>query len=297
MDVREIGYVVAVADAGGFTAAAGDLFVSQPALSQAVRKVERELGVELFVRAGREVRLTAAGEAFVDRARPLLRDVEGLRGAVDAVAGLRTGRLDLVCLPTLSVEPMVDLVGAFRVAHPGVTVRLAEPEDVADIEARIRTGRSEVAITEAPRSVTSDVVVHVLGEQEIAVVLPPGMRRRTRRVGVAELADVPLIATPVGTSTRRLVDDAFAAAGASPSIAVETGHREAVVPLVLAGAGATFVAPAARRAAAAAGAATATLDPPLVRTVALLHRPPPLSPAAQAFVDLALAHSKLARSR
>jgi DNA-binding transcriptional LysR family regulator len=295
MDVREIGYVVAVADAGGFTAAARELFVSQPALSQAVRKVERELGVDLFVRAGRDVRLTAAGEAFVDRARPLLRDVDGLRGAVDAVAGLRAGHLDLVCLPTLSVEPMVDLVGAFRVAHPGVTVRLAEPEDVADIEARIRTGRSEVAITEAPRAVADDLVVHVLGEQEIAVVLPPGMRGRSRRrVAVAELADVPLIATPVGTSTRRLVDDAFAAVGATPSIAVETGHREAVVPLVLAGAGATFVAPAARRAAAAAGAVTATLDPPLVRTVALLHRPPPLSPAAETFVDLALA---LARRR
>lgn len=292
MDVREIGYVVAVADAGGFTAAARERFVSQPALSQAVRKVERELGVDLFVRAGRDVRLTAAGEAFVDRARPVLRDVDGLRGAVDAVAGLRTGHLDLVCLPTLSVEPMVDLVGAFRVAHPGVTVRLAEPEDVADIEARIRTGRSEVAITEAPRSVADDLVVHTLGEQEIAVVLPPGMRGRRRRVAVAELADVPLIATPVGTSTRRLVDDAFAAVGAAPSIAVETGHREAVVPLVLAGAGATFVAPAARRAAAAAGAATAALDPPLVRTVALLHRPPPLSPAAQAFVDLALASTR-----
>jgi DNA-binding transcriptional LysR family regulator len=291
MDFREIGYVVAVADAGGFTAASRDLFVSQPALSQSVRKVEHELGADLFVRAGREVRLTAAGEAFVERARPLLRAVAGLRGAVDAVAGLRAGHLDLVCLPTLSVEPMVDLVGAFRVAHPGVTVRLAEPEDVADIEARIRTGRSEVAITEAPRSVADDLVVHVLAEQEIAVVLPPGMRgrRRGRRVAVADLADVPLIATPVGTSTRRLVDDAFAAAGATPRIAVETGHREAVVPLVLAGAGATFVAPAARRAAAAAGAATAALDPPLVRTVALLHRPPPLSPAAQAFVDLALA--------
>lgn len=287
MDLRDVRYVVAVAEAGGITAAAAGLFISQPALSQAVRRVERELGVELFLRTGRRVRLTVAGEEFVDAARRVLRDMESLRAAVDAVVGLERGRLDLVSLPTLSVDPLVELVGAFRAAHPGVAVHIAEPEDLADIEHRVRDGSAEVALTEAV-SYTDDLVVRPFGKQEFRAVLPPGWRLGRRgKATVTELGSLPLVATPAGTSTRRLLDAAFAAAGVVPEIAVETSHREPIVPLVLSGAGATFLPDAAARRARASGAVTVRLDPPLTRRLALVHRASPLSPAAAAFVDLA----------
>src|SRR5690242_11627317 len=100
MDLRQLSYVLAVVDNGGFTAAADAMHVTQPALSQAVATLERELGVPLFHRTGRTVTLSSAGEALVGPARQALRDAATARSAVEAVIGLDAGRLDVVCLPT-----------------------------------------------------------------------------------------------------------------------------------------------------------------------------------------------------
>src|SRR4051794_28095378 len=129
MKLSQLRYVVAVADHGTFTAAAAACFVAQPSLSHAVAVLERELGTPLSPRLGRAVRLTSAGEAFVVAAREALRAVDTARADVAAVSGALAGRLDLVALPTLAVDPVAPLVGAYRQAHPGVAVRLAHPDD------------------------------------------------------------------------------------------------------------------------------------------------------------------------
>src|SRR6185503_18336438 len=148
MDLRQLAYVVAVVDHGGFTRAAEAMHVAQPSLSQAVRALEAELGVELFHRAARSVVPTAAGEALLGPARQALRDAETARSAVAEVAGLEAGRLDLVSLPTLAVDPAAGLIGAFRRAHPGIVVRLVEPEDAAAVAGRVREGTSELGFAE-----------------------------------------------------------------------------------------------------------------------------------------------------
>src|SRR6478672_4694202 len=109
MDGRQLSYVVAVVDEGTFSAAAQALRVAQPSLSQGVRSLEAELGVELFVRTGRSVVLSEAGRAIVDPARQVLAGVAVARAAVDEVAGLVAGHLDIVCLPTLAVAPTAAL--------------------------------------------------------------------------------------------------------------------------------------------------------------------------------------------
>src|SRR2546421_6178472 len=101
MEVQQLRYVLAVVDNGTFTAAARACFVAQPSLSHAIRTLESELGVELFHRIGRRTKLTAAGEAFTAAARDVVRAVDTLRAEVDAVAGVMTGHLDLVALPSL----------------------------------------------------------------------------------------------------------------------------------------------------------------------------------------------------
>lgn len=286
MDLRQVQYVVAVVDNGGFTRAAASIPVSQPALSQAVAALERELGIALFDRAGRAVRLTDAGEAFLGPARAMLREARNARTAVADVAGVVTGRLELVCLPTLVAEPLVGLVGRFRRAHPGVTIRIIEPEDGASVVDLVRRGACELGVGDPPDR--ADLGVDHLLDQELLAVLPPGTPKPRRRLDVADLATMPLLTTPVGTSTRQLVDDAVRAAGAEPSIAVETDHREAIVPLVLAGAGAALLPEPLAKRAAADGAVIARLDPPVRRRVVLLRRPGALSPAAAAFRALAL---------
>lgn len=291
MDLRQAAYVVAVVDHGTFTAAAASIPVSQPALSQAIAALERELGTELFHRIGRQVVLTPAGRAFVEPARRMLRDAEVARAAVSDVAGLSAGQLDVVSLPSLVVEPLVDLVGRFRRLHPQVLVRLTEPEDAAAVATLVRTGQCELGLGD---QVPEDPILasDVLGEQALLAVLPPGTPLNgDRDIPVARLAQFPLITSPRGTSSRRLLADALRQADpdTDPRIGVVTEHREAIVPLVMAGAGAAVLPEPLARAAESLGAVVAPLAPPLRRSVVLVRRIGPLSPAARAFRELALA--------
>lgn len=296
MDLRQAAYVVAVVDHGTFTAAAASIPVSQPALSQAVASLERELGAPLFHRLGRSVVLTDAGRAFVEPARRMLRDAEVARAAVADVAGVSGGRLELVALATLAVEPVVELIGRFRRLHPDVVVQLREPESARAVADEVRSGASELGFGDL---VPDDDLLAAdrLGIQRLLAVLPPGTQiGASGTLRVSRLATFPLLATPKGTSTRRLLAAALrdAALDDLPTVGVETEHREALVPLVLAGAGATVLPEPLARAAEGQGAVVATLSPGIERSIVLLHRAGPLSPAAQAFRALALASRPMA---
>ncbi len=301
MDLRQLGYVVAIVDHGGFTAAAQASHVSQPALSQSVRSLERELGVDLFLRTGRSVRLTAAGEAFIGPARRTLRDAGAVRSAVDEVRGVLAGRLDLVCLPSLAVEPLADLVGSYRRAHPGVRVAILERADPSALVDSLRRGDAEVALTELAGEHEGLDAVELEVQELVAVVpvalLPPegsGRAPRSHRMAVDDLAGLPLVSSPPSTSVRRLLDDALGAVGGPLEVVVETDHRETIIPLVLAGAGAAVlprgsVEHALGAASGHADVVVMDLDPPVRRRTGLLHRHEGLSPAARAFVRVATA--------
>jgi DNA-binding transcriptional LysR family regulator len=286
MDLRRLRLFLAVVDEGGFTRAAQAEFVSQPSVSQAIRELEEELATPLFHRVGRGAVLTAAGEALVGPARQALRDVDAARAAVAAVAGLDTGHLDLAALPTLAVDPMAPLVGAFRTAHPGVTVQLSDAEGPAELASLVAAGDAELGVT-VTHAANEGLVSVTLGTQEMLVVLPPGTTAAAGTLPAADLARHPIVATPRGTSTRELLDDAFTAARVQPQIAVVTAQREAVLPLVLAGAGATLLAEPVAANAASLGAVVVPMRPRVTRRVVAIHRDAPLSPAARAFVEIA----------
>jgi DNA-binding transcriptional LysR family regulator len=287
MEMRQVDYVLAVIDRGSFTAGAESLDIAQPSLSEGVRRLEAELGVRLFDRIGRRVHLTDAGRAFEGPARRLVRERALALEAVDSVRALDRGTLDLVAMPTLAVDPLAPLVGRYRLAHPGIAVRIAEPELATGVEARVADGRSELGLSVLPPH-RDDLVSVQLARQEIVAVCPPDTALpASGRLPIARLASMPLIATPPGTSMRDLVDQALASAGLTAVYAVETGQREAIAPLVLAGAGTSFLPRTAAEEFVDRGIVVARLAPSIVRTVGLLHRASPLTPAARAFVELA----------
>jgi len=275
---------VAVVDEGSFTDAADALGISQPAVSQAVRGLERELGVALFHRLGRGVRLTDAGTAVLGPARVLLRDAATVTDAVRSVVGLLDGRLELACLPTLAVAPLAGLVGEFRRRHPGVSVVLLDPDDGADLLDLVRTGRCEIGITGVPTA--TDLVTVRLAHQGFRVILPSGTAPGPV-VTVEALATMPMVAAPRGSSSRDLLDSVLEARGLRATIVVEAAQREALLPLVLAGAGAALVPLPLAEAARRLGCDVAELEPPVGRPVVLVHRDAPLTPAGGAFVALA----------
>jgi len=288
MDTRRVQHFVAVVDHGGFTAAAKATFVSQPALSLAVKELETELGTSLFDRIGRKVRLTAAGAALLGPARQVLRDLEIGRAAVMAVRGLESGNLSLACLPTLAADPTANLVGRFRSHHPGVRVDLAAPEDSRQLFEFVETGITELGLTDA-LDVPDTLVSNELGSQVLVFILPPGAVGGVTASGkLADVEDTLFVASPEGTSTRRLLNERLASVGVHPKLAVISAQRDAILPLVLAGAGAALVPESMALVAEHLGAVIARPDPPAVRQLALVHRSGALSPAAARFAELAV---------
>jgi DNA-binding transcriptional LysR family regulator len=299
MDSRKLAHFVAVADHGGFTAAAKAVFVSQPALSLAVKDLEVEVGASLFTRIGHRVSLTAAGSALLGPARQVLRDLETGRAAVAAVTGLLAGSLSLASLPTLAADPTAQMVGEFRRHHPGVRVDLAAPEDSEDLFTLVESGSCELGVTDA-LDVPGSLASISLGIQELVFILPPGSEGAGGDpLAALERAEVPLVVAPAGTSTRRLLDRHIRDLGREPPLAVVSAQREAILPLVVAGAGAALVPEAMAFIAEQLGAVVARPNPPAVRDLVLVHPLGPLSPAASRFIELNMStppHSPHTRS-
>jgi LysR family carnitine catabolism transcriptional activator len=289
MDLRQFEYIVAVADQGTFTKAAISMHVSQPSLSNGVRNLESELGVELFARLGRTVRLTSAGEQVVHVARRVIRDVADLTTVSRSVADVQTGQLDLVALPTLAVDPLAQLVGQFRSRFPGITIRVGEPEDASSIEREVSSGNAELGFTDITTGGTGLVRVELF-RQEVFAVCPPTTDLPEGPITPEQLATLPLIATPPGTSTRRLLDRVVSRSQVDPNIVVQIHHREAILALVLAGAGVALLPAPMAHDAETRGAAVRPLRPAVTRRIGVVHRPGLLSPAATAMLKLAKAH-------
>jgi DNA-binding transcriptional LysR family regulator len=289
MDEKRLRYFLAVVEEQGVTRAASRLHVSQPSLSQTLRALEGELGVELFHRVGRGLRLSAAGQALIGPAREVLSAIDAARRAVSEVAEVLAGTLRIAALATLAVDPLAELIGRFRREYPGVAVGVQEPDSTAGVGAMVREGLCELGLARLPLP-REDLRAHELGRQELLFVLPPHTPLPgSGALAAGTLRDIPLVVSPPGTSTRMLLEQALEAVGVTPRIAVEMDAREAIVPLVLAGAGAALLPAPLAREAGRRGALVRAARPRIVRRIGLVHRDGQLSPAARRFVGLTAA--------
>ncbi|PYO68414.1 MAG: hypothetical protein DMD37_08855 [Gemmatimonadetes bacterium] len=146
MELRHLRYFVSVAEQGGFLKAAGQLRVAQSALSKQIRDLEREVGVALFERLSRGVRLTAAGEVFLAEARATLERAAGAVAGARRADQRRGSSLHLAHGEVVVWAPVIaDLLAAFRAAHPTVEVRVSNLDEV-ETYAALRERRVDVAV-------------------------------------------------------------------------------------------------------------------------------------------------------
>ncbi len=283
MERRQLEYFLAVIDHGGFTSAAAALHVSQPALSAAVKGLEKDLGAPLFHRLPRGVRLTEAGTEFAQSARMVMRELDTARARVDAVTGLIAGRLDIISLPGMLLDPLAPVIGRFRRRHPRVRVRVVQAEAAEDVRDAVRAGDAELGLTDEVEAAGKDVVGEPVLEQELVAVLPPGMPPPAAGVlAVADLLRMDLITGPPGTAIRDFLAREGTRLGLEVSPAVEVTPRGSALYLVLAGAGIAILPRPVALLGRPRGAAVVSLAPRQARLVYLLRRDAPLSPAAHA---------------
>lgn len=283
MERRQLEYFLAVIDHGGFTSAGMALHVSQPALSAAVKSLEKDLGALLFHRLPRGVRLTEAGAEFAQSARMIMRELDTARARVDAVTGLIAGRLDIISLPGLLLDPLAPAIGRFRRRHPRVRVRVVQAEAAEDVRNAVRAGDAELGVTDAVEAADKDVIGEPIREQELVAVLPPGTPPPPSGVlALADLLRMDLITGPPGTAIRDLLAREGGRLGLEVSPAVEVTPRGSALYLALAGAGIAILPRPVAQLGGPRGAHVVSLQPSQTRLVYLLRRDAPLSPAAQA---------------
>jgi DNA-binding transcriptional LysR family regulator len=240
MDLRQMEYVVAVAEEGGFSAAARRLHVVQSAVSGTVRTLEHELGAQLFLRTTHRVSLTSEGEAFVPAARAALQAADQARAAVDLVRGELRGEVRIGVMQGLYTG-LPQALARFRQEHPAVVVRLRQAQ-ADQIPHALREGTLDLAVVALDRPQHRGLATRLLAEEEIALITAPNRALPTDRpLALAEAGALPLVEFPVGWAIRDAVDRAFRAAGVDRTTTFEVNDVLAATDLVRHDLGACFL--------------------------------------------------------
>lgn len=236
VELRTLGYFVATADAGTVSAAAERVHVTQPSLSRQLRGLERELGVELFERGQRRLELSPAGRALLPRARALLDDAEALRRAARVHARGALERVT-VAAPTTT---LTDVVSPFLTTlAPDDPVPSVRETDGASAAEALRAGADLVIVAgRPPRPLAS----RALAPLPVWAYLPPEHPwTGQERVGLAALAEQPLVVLPTTHPARRVLDAALTTAGLDAPRLLEASNGTVAQALCAAGRGAAVV--------------------------------------------------------
>jgi LysR family transcriptional regulator, transcription activator of glutamate synthase operon len=240
VELRQLRYVEAVARHRHFTRAAEELHVAQSALSHQIRRLEGELGTDLFERTSRTVTVTEAGEAVAERARGILAQVDGVRDEVDELRGLVRGRVSVgATLPAGEID-VPRLLVRFSEAFPGIEVDLYEGT-AGDMLGYLEEDRVDAAFSLLAEDPPTEFEVETLSEEEVVAAFPAGAGPDRDRIGAAELSRHSLITPRSGSAIKRALDDFFARAGQPLRISLESGDPFLLRCLVSTGFGAAVL--------------------------------------------------------
>jgi DNA-binding transcriptional LysR family regulator len=276
--------LLAVADQGGFTAAAEQLGTTQPAVSRAIHALEVELGTPLLTRSRDGVRLTEAGRRALGHARDALAEHDRLRVDVAATAGRVTGTLRLASIPSATARLLPARLRTFTTRYPQVQVRLFEGTD-QEVRRWLEQGAAEVAVVTLPTTGTK-LETRPLAQDELVAVLPAGHQLAARpSVPLAALAAEPFILSTGGCQP--LIAAAARRGGARLNLAFEARETATVLAMVAARLGVSVVPTLSLPAEQNHAIVARPLDPPTPRRLGLAVRSlAEATPAARAFLEL-----------
>ncbi|HEY7073225.1 MAG TPA: LysR substrate-binding domain-containing protein [Acidimicrobiales bacterium] len=295
MELRQLRYVVAVAEEGNFTRAAARAHVAQPAISQQIAQVERELGAPLFERSPRGVALTAAGAAFLPHARAALAAATAGSDAVRTLRGELAGDLAVGTIPSPS-DWLVRRLGAFGRRHPAVrvTLRAGDPEALAGGVAAGSLDAAAVGVMAgrlpagpAGRRLPAGLASQTIATEPLVVAVPPDHPLAgAGAVSLSDLQDQPLVTLTPGTGLRAVLESACAEAGFEPRIAVDANDLGVLADLVAHGLGVGLMPTTTARQAGARVAVLRLQRPRLERRTDLVWRRQDQSLPARAFLAM-----------
>jgi DNA-binding transcriptional LysR family regulator len=283
MNLRQLHYLLAIADEGSFTRAAEQWLVTQPSLSQQIMSLEKELGGPLLERLPKGVRLTAAGKAFLPEARAAVTHSERARRNARSAMGLQAGELEVATVTSVAFGVLPPAFENWHDRYPRMRITLREYTHRQALDDAVRAGVGDIAVGPRPLQWAGPVVE--LGWEEFVAVLPTTDRlaKSKRPVRLEELADRDWVLFGPAHGLSDLILETCTRAGFTPRRTIETGQVAAAPYLAAAGLGVTIVPdniiPHGLR------AAVRKLKAPLVRQLVAFTRED-WSPLAASFLDV-----------
>lgn len=246
MELRQLRYMLMVAEEKSFSRAAEKLYIAQPHLSQYIQKLEKQIGIQLFDRQAMPIKLTYAGEQFAQMARKILLLDSNLLQQMKDFSEEKNGRLALGISPVRSAYILPILLPAFRAIYPQVDLSLHEGTS-ANLEKWMKQGVTDLTILSLPIN-SDDFSYEILMEEDFLIVSPPahslashlGDNNEPAHLALSKLENEPFILLQKGQALRRIADSLFLQAGYQPRIALETRSYQTAHNLASVGMGFTF---------------------------------------------------------
>jgi DNA-binding transcriptional LysR family regulator len=240
MDLRQLEIVQAIAETGSFTGAGTRLHVSQSAISRQILLLEDEFHERLFVRLGRRVQITAAGEALLQLANRVFTDIRDTSSSITDRQKVLSGPLRLVGGMTVCLYVFPQLIKEFRAQHPLVDIKIAVG-GTWRLQRRVKSRQADLALLTLPVEDPALTSVPVLRE-ELMLVMPANHSLGEKTpVPVEALVGQPFIMFEVGSNTRRTVDEFFTREQIRPRVVAETENVEIIKSMVASGLGISLV--------------------------------------------------------
>lgn len=295
MELRQLRYMLAVAEEKNISRAAAKLYVAQPHLSQYIQNLEKQIGVKLFDRSCTPLKLTYAGEQFAQKARQILQLDGNLLQQMQDFAEEKSGRLALGISPVRSAYILPIVLPAFQAKFPQVELSLHEGSSV-DLENWMDKGVTDLTILSLPIK-SNDFSYEVLMREKLLIVVSPkhplsqrpGSNDSPPPLHLSELKEEPFILLQPGQAFRRIADTLFLQAGYTPRIVLETRSYETAYRLAAIGMGMAFTTMTISQ--LSSGAVNPvrlfTAEPAFTRTLAIVYRKGKyLTKVEQAFIHI-----------
>ena len=292
--LQQLTYFVAAVEHGSFVAAAAACHVAQPSLSDQMRRLERQLGVTLFVRTNRRLQLTDAGRLVLPQARRILGEVGALSESVRHIRELSGGTVSFGTFSSAHLYLLTELVGEFRGRYPSVTTRVVGLNS-SEVAEQVRQGTLEAGLVQLPIDERGLEVGPPVLLDSVVYVSSDGERAR-RPVTITDLAAAPLILSEARWGSddplRRTLTARARAAGVVLQPQIEVEFQTAAVELAAHGLGDSLVSYLVTRWPGFPGRLHwAPLDPPFIERFAFVTRANvTLSPATRIFMQMAHRH-------
>lgn len=236
MDLRQLEILQAIAETGSFTASGRKLHVSQSAISRQILLLEEELGEPLFLRVGRQVRMTPAAESLVQLGQRVFQDVRETVGTITDRTRTLRGTLRLAGGMTVCLYMFPPLLKHLRRVHPQLDVRLTVATAARSV-AEIRAGRVDAGLLTLPVDESDLVTLPVLREELLVLTMPHHPLARKKKILPADLSGEPFVLFEPGSATRQVIDAFFLREQVEPTVVMDTENVEIIKAMVRAGLG------------------------------------------------------------